>query len=136
MDKHNVSDRMTDLITLARGDREENLPNYAAAPSRVQEALKKRMAEAVEKAADNAAEVIMTIINAAKEDAAYRSEDVRQLKVRIEKQKEQGAKRDLAYAYGMATDNWIPLAAFLGISGYVDDIKLRAVPEGWVPPTE
>jgi hypothetical protein len=127
---------MTDLITLARGDREENLPNYAAAPSRVQEALKKRMAEAVEKAADNAAEVIMTIINAAKEDAAYRSEDVRQLKVRIEKQKEQGAKRDQAYAYGMATDNWIPLAAFLGISGYVDDIKLRAVPEGWVPPTE
>jgi hypothetical protein len=136
MNKYDVSEHMTDLITLARGDNEDNMPNFSAAPSMVQNALKKKMAEAVEKAAENAAEVIMAIINAAKDDAVQRSEDVRRYKERIEHQKTCGAERDRAYAYGMATDNWLPLGAFLGLNGHVDDSKLCSVPKDWVPPTE
>lgn len=136
MNKYDVANHMNDLITLARGDSEDNIPNFSAAPSAVQKALKRKLAEAAEKAAEASADVIMAIIDAAAEDGVYRSEKVRHFKREIQAHKEAGEKRDRAYAYGMATDNWIPLAHILGLGSYISDTKLLTVPEDWVAPKE
>ena len=139
MNNYSVSNNQAELLVLARGTDESTMPNFAAAPAAVQAVLKKKLAEAVEKAAEKTADVIMDVINAASNDNVHRSTLVRDYKAMIQREKEAGAERDRAYAYAMATNNWLPLAKMLGmlsISVGQEDKKLLEVPTDWKPAAE
>ena len=135
MINYELGDYVNDLVVLARGTDEAAMPNFYAAPSAVQTVLKRKLAEAVEKAAEDAADVIMVLISAAKDDALERASKVREYNLYIQREKAAGAARDLAYAYGMETNNWLPLAFALRLINHVqdNDAKLVKVPEGWKP---
>lgn len=126
---------MSDLITLAQGVSEDAVPNFLAAPGAVQKVLKRKLQEAVDAAAETTADSIMSIIADAERDKEYRAKRVTFLKKWIQEHKEKGAARDRAYAYGMETNNWLPLVKLVCEQNEdlisEEERALGQIPEGW-----
>lgn len=124
------------LLLMAQGEAMPSVPGFEMASDGIKASIKKKLDAAREAAQDEAAEYIVELYKRADQDAKRRALEVRDLKRRIQAHKMQGEERDRAMAYGVETDNYLPLAAILrGLpwANDEDERALRVVPKDWKP---
>ena len=122
------------LIALASAEIRNENEKYGALPISIKEALEHKIAERTKKVAMDAADNIIALLTRhenAIQDNVNTLRDIRRKEKLI---KDSLAKAERAKAYGMATNNWVPL--YVAVTGLPTnaDKALIEVPSDWVAP--
>lgn len=102
------------IINLAAASGNDEFSKYDQLPDNLKQALKRKMKEREGKAADEAADAIMQLLDLAESTIKDRVALIRDFRSRVEETKVSIGKVELAKAYGMKTQNFMPLAKALG----------------------
>ena len=103
------------LMALANIKTDDEFAKYDALPSNLQEVLKRKLKDQEEKRLEDAADSIVLILNQTDEAIAQRVARIRELRRNVEHTKAEIGRIDRAKAFGMETQNFVPLAAMLGM---------------------
>jgi vacuolar-type H+-ATPase subunit I/STV1 len=116
------------LMALANIKNDDEFAKYDALPSNLQEVLKRKLKEQEEKRLEDAADSIVLILSQTDDAIAARVDRIRELRRSVERLKAEIGEIERTKAFGMETQNFVPLAASLGM------VSLMA--KGAVIPTE
>lgn len=128
--------KLTTLKAFAGKTEADEYKNLTSLPESVKVALDKKIKKQQEESADAAADQIIGLLKANDGVVETHVEAIRSLRKRIEAEKTKLAKVNLAKAYALETNNYIPLAAVLGqLRSYeIEEAgDLAKVPENWAP---
>ena len=123
------------LIALASADIQAENEKYGALPISIKEALTHKMEERSKKVAMDAADNIIELLDRHEKAIQLNVTSLRELRRREKLIKDELIKAERAKAYGMATNNWVPLyVAVTGLSIGNVDKSLLEVPSDWAEP--
>lgn len=127
----NVLERMADSSL----NKELEAAGIAGLPENIQEALKEQLADEAKVAAKSAAKEIMTTFKAHDQSVEYLVKELRNIRKREQGLKDEIEALNRAKAYGIETNNFIPLAIMTGnlYSHQVDNKDLVSIPKDWKP---
>jgi hypothetical protein len=100
------------LMSLANAP-EDEFKEYDALPAGMKTVLKRKMAERAEQRLEAAADSIMEIIGLAERTIIANVEDIRTLRAKAAQRKTHIQEIERAKRYGLATQNFVPLAVKL-----------------------
>lgn len=117
------------LMALANIKNDDEFAKYDALPSNLQEVLKRKLKEQEEKRLEDAADSIVHILNSTEDAITSRVDRIRDLRRSVERLKAEIGEIERAKAFGMETQNFVPLAAGLGLVSHMT--KGAAIPTEW-----
>ena len=117
------------LMALANIKTDDEFAKYDALPSNLQEVLKRKLKDQEEKRLEDAADSIVLILNQTDDAIAVRVERIRELRRNVERMKAEIGEIDRAKAFGMETQNFVPLAAALGMVSFA--ATGAKIPDEW-----
>lgn len=122
------------LLALASKGDDDEFSKFEQLPEAMQAVLKRKMAERDQKNMEDAADSIVALINAKESEIARCVREIRGIREREKQWKEQIAKLELGLAYGLETQNFLPLAA---MTGHANPLSPKAIiPVGWEPKSQ
>ena len=117
------------LMALANIQNDDEFAKYDALPANLQEVLKRKLKEQEEKRLEDAADSIVLILSQTDDAIAARVDRIRELRRSVERLKAEIGEIERAKAFGMETQNFVPLAAGLGMVSHMT--KGAAIPAEW-----
>ena len=121
------------LMALANIKNDDEFAKYDALPANLQEVLKRKLKEQEEKRLEDAADSIVHILNSTEDAIAARVDRIRELRRSVERLKAEIGEIERAKAFGMETQNFVPLAAGLGMVSLMT--KGAVIPAEWTAKT-
>ena len=121
------------LMALANIKNDDEFAKYDALPANLQEVLKRKLKEQEEKRLEDAADSIVHILNSTEDAIAARVDRIRELRRSVERLKVEIGEIERAKAFGMETQNFVPLAAGLGMVSLM--AKGAVIPAEWTAKT-
>lgn len=134
-----MSNLATVLLALAGSSTQDDLTTYESLPTNIREALKEQLKDEQVAAAKSAANEIVKLFKASEKVVENNVAFIREHRRLIDQAKDTLVQLARAKAYGIATSNFLPLAAALGAvaAGYGNPevtAKMK-VPADWVDPS-
>jgi hypothetical protein len=123
------------IIRLADSQLSKEVEDFGGLQVDLRDALTKLQAEERQTAAANAAREVMSLINDANEHIEYQVREIRSCRNFVENAKKDISAINKARAYGLKTNNFVPLAVHLGkiLPNQVEDKSLLEIDESKLP---
>ena len=124
--KMQVKFNVETLMALAQVNVKDEYSQYDALPANIQAALKRKMKEQEDAKAEAAAESVLYLLNASDKSIKHRVDRIRALRREVDMLEVEITRIGRSKAYGLQTQNFVPLAAALGFVNH-------AVPGAHIP---
>ncbi len=105
------------LLALAGGIKKDDLSRFDQLPSELQAALQEEQTEERKQAAKRAAREVMDLLKQSDNTSAALVTDIRRMRKAIDSHKANLERLNRTKAYGLKTNNFLPLADELGLIG-------------------
>jgi len=119
------------ILNLANAGEDDEFSKYDALPEGLKKVLKRKQEEQEAEKVERAAESVLALVNDSETVIKRRVDRIRALRKEIANEKATIHNLEKSRAYGMKTQNFVPLAAALGYSLPFSAIVASTIPDSF-----